>query len=112
MTLTRADIEHLLHTHEQGRGPVDWRDPAQRERNGLDLRGADLRGVDLSRLPLARTLLGLTWKEWKEATEARREQAGTQLQGANLEAVHPAGRGVGEHRPLGDGVVIHRAAGG
>ncbi|MBV9259112.1 MAG: hypothetical protein JO215_13945, partial [Ktedonobacteraceae bacterium] len=28
--LGRADIEWLLVTHEQGRGPVDWRDEQQR----------------------------------------------------------------------------------
>src|SRR5436189_299217 len=51
--LSRADVEWLLVTHENGRGPVVWSDEGQRGRNGLDLRGADLRGVDLSRLPLA-----------------------------------------------------------
>ncbi|GAC1457371.1 MAG: hypothetical protein PVSMB2_12180 [Ktedonobacteraceae bacterium] len=41
--LTRADIEWLLATHEQGRGPIDWSDHSQRARQGIDLRGADLR---------------------------------------------------------------------
>jgi uncharacterized protein YjbI with pentapeptide repeats len=91
VTLTRADIEYLLRVHENGRGPVQWDDLAQRFRDGLDLRGADLRGVDLSHLPLARTLFGLTWKEWKDASEAEREQAGTQLQGANLAGAHLEG---------------------
>ena len=53
MHLSRADVEWLLATHENGRGPVDWRDESQRDREGLDLRGADLRGNDLSHLPLA-----------------------------------------------------------
>jgi uncharacterized protein YjbI with pentapeptide repeats len=35
------------------RGPVDWNDTSQREREGLDLRGAYLRTIDLSHLPLA-----------------------------------------------------------
>jgi hypothetical protein len=39
MKLSRADIEWLLATHEHGRGPVDWQDPRQRTREGLDLRG-------------------------------------------------------------------------
>ena len=30
--LTRADIEWLLVTHEQGRGPVEWSDTTQHER--------------------------------------------------------------------------------
>src|SRR5256886_3716953 len=58
--LTRADIEWLLATHENGRGPVDWADQQQRERLGLDLRGADLRQVDLQNLPLAHLYGGLT----------------------------------------------------
>lgn len=35
--LSRADVEWLLATHEKGRGPVDWNDSSQREREGLDL---------------------------------------------------------------------------
>ena len=53
-TLSRADVEWLLATHDNNRGPVDWSDEAQRSREGLDLRGADLRRVDLRGLPLAR----------------------------------------------------------
>src|SRR2546421_11182272 len=40
--LSRADVEWLLATHENGRGPVDWRDESQCRRIGLDLQGADL----------------------------------------------------------------------
>jgi uncharacterized protein YjbI with pentapeptide repeats len=54
MKLQRADVEWLLATHENGRGPVDWNDVNQREREGLDLRGADLSGVYLENLPLSR----------------------------------------------------------
>jgi hypothetical protein len=43
----------LLSTHENGQGPVDWKDKSQRNRLGLDLRGADLRHLDLHHLPLA-----------------------------------------------------------
>jgi len=45
--LNRADIEWLLVTHENGRGPVDWDDESQHKRMGLDLRGADLCQVNL-----------------------------------------------------------------
>ncbi len=48
--LDRADIEWLLATHENGRGPVDWSDESQRGREGLDVRGADLCQVNLSHL--------------------------------------------------------------
>src|SRR5437588_3701304 len=41
--LSRADVEWLLATHENGRGPVKWSDERQHERDGLDFRGADLR---------------------------------------------------------------------
>jgi uncharacterized protein YjbI with pentapeptide repeats len=62
--LSRADIEWLLATHENGKGPVDWHDESQRLREGLDLRGADISGgegahVSLAGLPLARLLAGL-----------------------------------------------------
>src|SRR5947199_914183 len=40
--LNRADVEWLLATHENGRGPINWSDESQREREGLDLRGTDL----------------------------------------------------------------------
>src|SRR5437763_8692572 len=54
--LNRADIEWLLATHENRRGPVDWNDTEQRWRKGIDLRGTDLCHIDLSYLPLARLL--------------------------------------------------------
>src|SRR5207248_3027763 len=50
--LSRADIEWLLATHDNGRGPVDWDDESQSGRRGLDVRGVDLCQVDLSYLPL------------------------------------------------------------
>src|SRR2546423_12349225 len=43
--LKRADVEWLLATHENGLGPVDYSDEAQRDRVGIDLRGADLRQI-------------------------------------------------------------------
>ena len=68
MKLNRADVEWLLATHEDGRGPVDWSDKQQRKRKGLDLRGADLRYVDLSGLPLACMIGGITTDEWRTLT--------------------------------------------
>lgn len=38
--LSRADIEWLLATHENGRGPVDWNDESQRSREGVTVRPA------------------------------------------------------------------------
>ncbi len=63
MKLSRADVEWLLATHENGRGPVDWSDEWQRKREGLDLRGADLRKEDLRALPLACLIGGMSVEE-------------------------------------------------
>src|SRR5438874_341253 len=60
--LSRADVEWLLATHENGRGPVDWNIENQRGRSGLDVRGADLRFVDLKELPLACLQGSLKWR--------------------------------------------------
>jgi len=82
--LDRADVEWLLATHENGRGPVDWSDESQRERKGLDLRGADLRYANLSKLPLAGMIGGLLPTEDKlEAILAE-----INLEGANLTEAH------------------------
>jgi len=97
-TLTRADIEWLLATHEDGRGPViwahepvrigDWGVDPTRVRWGLDLRGAMLAGVDLRGLPLARLRAGLTAEEsWKAPfaqVESMSARAGANLSGADL----------------------------
>src|SRR5436190_1410862 len=69
IALSRADVEWLLATHENGLGPVDWGDENQRERLGLDLRGADLRGADLRALPLACMRGSLNENERKGITE-------------------------------------------
>ncbi len=86
MKLTRADVEWLLATHENGRGPVDWSDEKQRGREGLDLRGAYLDQVDLSDLPLARLQGGLARIEWDHygLSEYQRNNAGVFMQGTLL----------------------------
>src|SRR5205823_5472737 len=86
--LTRADVEWLLATHENGRGPVDWSDKNQRERNGLDLRGADLREIDLSHLPLARMRSGLTNQERNLTDREHRIMAAIHLERATLFKTH------------------------
>ena len=96
--LTRADIEYLLVTHNNGQGPVDWSCHEQRDWLGLDLRGADLQGLDLSYLPLTGLIGGLEQKIWVEATVEERELAaidlqrtymkGTHLEGASLRSAH------------------------
>ncbi len=87
--LDRADVEWLLVTHENGRGPIVWSDEQQRDRKGLDLRGADLRGdggecVNLTNLPLSNLQGTLTDKEGKELLEEQFAKGLIQLEGANL----------------------------
>lgn len=89
--LSRADIEWLLVTHENGKGPIDWDDRQQRQRKGLDLRGADLRQVDLCDLPLACFCGGLTRDEWQRTTLQQRDRAGVHLEGADLSRAHLEG---------------------
>ena len=89
--LSRADIEWLLATHENGHGPIDWSDANQRIRQGLDLRGADLRQVDLRGLPLARSLGNLNRSEWFNASTGQKEMAAVLLNGANLRNAHLEG---------------------
>src|SRR5260370_8657492 len=91
MALSRADVEWLLATHEQGRGPVAWDEEGQRTREGLDVRGADRPGVDLSGLPLARLRGGLMEHEWRTATKALLEAAAVHLEQADLSHAHLEG---------------------
>ncbi len=90
--LSRADVEWLLATHEDGLGPVDWNDERQREREGLDLRGADLRREDLRNLPLACMCGGFRgyeyneFEEWIEEAEKFGESAAIHLEEANLQS--------------------------
>jgi uncharacterized protein YjbI with pentapeptide repeats len=89
--LNRADIEWLLATHEDGRGPVDWSEEQQRERRGLDLRGADLRRVNLQNLPLARLIGESDRQESFDLSIAQRKQAAIVLDEADLKGAHLEG---------------------
>jgi uncharacterized protein YjbI with pentapeptide repeats len=89
--LSRADVEWLLATHENGRGPVEWSDGSQHDRVGLDLRGAHLQSVELDHLPLARIQCGLATRDWWYANEEQREAAAAHLEKANLDRTHLEG---------------------
>lgn len=113
--LDRADVEWLLATHESGgmRGPVDWADEKQRERDGLDVCGGDLSEAHLEFLPLARlratpkrfeavpNFPGMfTWNvELEERVRSQHAEAnmrgahlsGAHLEGAELMGVHLEG---------------------
>src|SRR6266581_1588234 len=86
--LSRADVEWLLATHEDGRGPIDWNDDSQKKRKGLVLFGAYLGHVDLSELPLAR--IGGSPKEaWMYMYDRpQMEAAAIHLEGADLKHSH------------------------
>jgi Pentapeptide repeats (8 copies) len=96
---TRADVEWLLATHDNGRGPVVWDQekdkPTEEQRVGLDLRGAVLRELDLSRLPLARLRGGPPVGEWLDAAEEQRAAAAAHLVGATLVRAQLAGADLG-----------------
>jgi len=85
--LDRADVEWLLATLD-GRGPVDWGDESQREREGLDVRGADLRRGDLQKLPLARLIGGLKLDEWRDVTQGQRDMAAVHMEEAKFTEAH------------------------
>ncbi len=96
--LSRADVEWLLATHEEGRGPVAWaelRDLTRYERSSVrthpDFRGAILVGENLRHLSLAYMLGGLTQREWTNATSKQREDAAIHLEGADLFEAHLEG---------------------
>ena len=91
ISLSRADVEWLLITHENGRGPLDWIDPGQRTRKGLDLRGAILIGVDLRELPLAGIEGGTVNDKSIITTSEQRAKAAIHLEGANLTDAHLEG---------------------
>lgn len=89
--LDRADVEWILSTHENGRGPVDWSDESQRDRKGLDLRGALLQYVDLKGLPLVGMRGGLHRNAWLQASTERCEAAAVHLERADLRFTHLEG---------------------
>lgn len=88
IALSRADIEWLLATHDNGRGPVDWSDESQRERTGLDLRGADLRRVNLRNLPLACMIGDVGREEQFDLSQGERTMAALLLEQADLKGAH------------------------
>jgi uncharacterized protein YjbI with pentapeptide repeats len=89
--LNRADVEWLLATHDNGKGPVDWDELSERKRIGVDVRGADLSGIDLNSLPLARLHGGLWGDEWGRAVTAQRAAASVNLSHSNLIYTHLEG---------------------
>ena len=86
--LTRADVEWLLATQDNGLGPVDIVDEAQKERVGIDVRGADLSHAHLQNLPLARLVGDVTWRQWADLTEDQHQMAAVHLVGADLKGAH------------------------
>jgi len=103
MKLSRADVEWLLATYENGLGPVDWSDESSRKRRGLDVRGADLRLADLHGLPLACLRGGLSGTEWAKASVEQRNTAMLHLEGANLSFAHLEDANLaGTHLELGN----------
>src|SRR5690349_14497452 len=99
MRLSRADIEWLLATHENGKGPIDWQGESQGQRRGIDLRGAVLSSdaggnIDLRGLPLSRLKGGLARREWSGWVKASQEQlaaGAVNLEGADLFGAHLEG---------------------
>jgi uncharacterized protein YjbI with pentapeptide repeats len=88
--LSRADVEWLLATHENGKGPLDWQDEIQRQRKGLDLRGAVLSG-DLRGLPLSRLQGGLArdeWNGWAAASKELLARGAIDMEAADLFGTH------------------------
>jgi hypothetical protein len=89
--LIRADVEWLLATHENGKGPVNWNDEDERQRMGLDFRSADLRHLDLSGLPLANLRAGLTIEEQIKTNDKQLNITIVQMEGIKLINAHLEG---------------------
>ena len=81
--LHREDIEWLLYEH----GHIEWSNPEQRDKVGLDLRGADLSEESLCGLPLARILAGV----WENVSEEQQRLGAVNLSNADLRHVHLEG---------------------
>lgn len=80
--LSRADVEWLLATHDNGLGPVvDWRVKSYPARWGLMLWYVDLRAVNLTKLPMGSIGLMNAHLEKADLHEAH-------LEGANLSKAH------------------------
>src|SRR6266852_1369590 len=107
ITLSRADVEWLVATHENGHGPVVWANESQRGRRGLDLRGADLKGENLGSLPLACVHGGLTIREQASTNEMQETLAAVHLEGTNLSDAHLEGAQLA--RAHLEGANLHRA---
>jgi len=88
--LTRADVEWLLATHENGQGPIDWSDESHRRRIGLDLRGAILSKLDLSSLPLSSIQGGFRQRVFLRISRAM--QNGSSANGRNITYWNKPGR--------------------
>lgn len=88
-TLSRADVEWLLATHEEF--DVARSSNLQREGCLLNLRGADLRRARLRGLPLAGLCGGLKIEEWIVATDQQRDAAAVRLERADLQEAHLEG---------------------
>jgi len=86
--LSRADVEWLIARHENKEELAVYNDEIQRWDGEIDLRGADLRHVDLRNLPLMCIRGGLTWDEWRIATEEQRIKASVSMQSADLSWAH------------------------
>ncbi len=85
--LTRADVEWLIATANDGNGQRD----VQHGQTGLDLRGTDLSYVNLSNLPLSCLHGGLTLRENRVATVEQSELAAVCLEHADLTGAHLEG---------------------
>jgi uncharacterized protein YjbI with pentapeptide repeats len=117
MKLNRADVEWLLATHENGRGPVNWNDEAERQGTNIFAgvewpdpfkearlsraeieqripspkrrKGLDLRGADLSQVDLGALPLTCLWGDHMLLEETN--LSGTKLEGADLTAANLKG---------------------
>lgn len=87
--LSRADVEWLLATHDNGHGPLFWeKDRPVPFPIGLDLRGALLQNVNLRHLPLAYLQGGIyTGDRWTYTNE-QRDAMVIHLEGADLQGTH------------------------
>ena len=86
--LSRADIEWMLATQENRRGPRGWNGEHRPAQVGLDLRGADLCQINLSGMPLARMVGGRNWVVQFPSIEEQRDLARVHLEGADLGGAH------------------------